>query len=78
VELNRKNFRARLLVKCVTDDTGARIFTDDEAAKLGEQPADVLDRVFAVAQQVNGMTQKDVEDLAKNSDSAPNDASGTT
>lgn len=69
--LNRKNARARLLVKCLSDDTGKRLFSDKEADQLGTQPANVLDKVYAVAIKSNGFTSQDVKDLEKNSESAP-------
>jgi hypothetical protein len=67
LELNRVNARARLLVKTLCDEQGNRLFTDADATQLGEQPADVLDRVYTVALRVNGFTSADVADLAKNS-----------
>lgn len=79
VELNRKNARARLLVRCITDEGGERLFNDNgDADRLGAQPADVLDRVYAVAAKSNGLSKADEDDLAKNSDSAPDNSSGTT
>ena len=71
VELNRKNARARLLVRCIVDEGGARLFGEADADALGAQPADVVDRVYAVAQRVNGFTAADVDELEKKSDSAP-------
>ena len=78
VSVNRKNLRARLLVRCIVDEEGARLFGDNDADTLGAQPADVLDRVYAVASKANGLSKADEEDLAKNSDSAPDDGSGST
>jgi hypothetical protein len=77
VQINRANFRARLLVRCIADADGNRLFADRDAAALGECPSDLLDRVFAVAQRANGMTPADVESLTKNSDSAPSVSSGS-
>jgi hypothetical protein len=42
------------------------LFSDADADTLGNQPADVIDKVYSVALRVNGFTEKDVEDLAKN------------
>src|SRR2546430_14379547 len=36
--LNFRNLKARLLVKALTDASGARIFTDAEADELGRLP----------------------------------------
>lgn len=60
------NIRAKLLVRSIIDpDTGERLFTDAEADELGKVRADVLDRLFSVAQQLSGVSDKDVEELAK-------------
>jgi hypothetical protein len=67
VELNRANFRARLLVKCLADEAGVRMLADDDAAALGKLPADLLDVLATKASAINGMSAKDCEDLAKNS-----------
>lgn len=65
------NLRARLVGLCLVGEDGQRLFTDAEVEQLGDKNAAALDRVFAVAQQLNGMTAKDVEDLTKNSGAAP-------
>lgn len=61
------NMRARLCGLCMVDDSDARVFDDNEISMLGAKSSAALDRVFSVAQELNGMSQKDVEDLAKNS-----------
>ncbi len=66
VELNRANFRARLLVRTLTDKDGRPLYHISDADELGQQPADILDKLATVASQANGMSPKDVEDLAKN------------
>src|ERR1044072_1746226 len=67
MKLNRKNFRARLLVRTLCNSAGVPLYSAAEAAELGEQPSDILDRLSVVASRINGMTAKDVEDLVKNS-----------
>jgi hypothetical protein len=67
VEINRANFRARLLVKTLCDEQGARLLADSDATALGQKPADLLDRLATEASRLNGMSAKDVEDIAKNS-----------
>lgn len=69
------NMRARLVGLCVIDETGARVFSDDEIDLLGAKSGAALDRVFAVAQTLNGLSNADVDELAKNSDGGPSDAS---
>ena len=65
-EANLRNIRARLCVLCMCDEQGKRILEDKDAEAFGAQPAPVLDRVFEVAQRLNGLGAKDVEALAKN------------
>jgi hypothetical protein len=67
VEINRENTRARLLVRCLCDETGNRIFADSDAAQLGEKSAAVLDPLFDRAQRLNKLTKKDIDELTKNS-----------
>lgn len=54
--LDRKDFRAKLLSKVIVDDKGQRLFTDKEIAQLGAKSVRALDRVFGVAQDLNGMS----------------------
>jgi hypothetical protein len=75
-ELNRKNFRARLLVRCLCNSSGSPLYSPADAAELGQQPADILDRLATMASEINGMSAKDVESLAKNSDAAPSGGNG--
>jgi hypothetical protein len=66
VEINPENFRARLLVKVLADEQGKRIFTDEDLISLGAKSARILDRLFAVATRINGLSREDVKDLTKN------------
>jgi len=63
---NMANLRARLVALSVVDDKGTRIFTDDDVKALGKKSAKALDRVFSVAQRLNGIGESDVEELAGN------------
>ena len=69
------NMRARLVGLTVIDETGQRLFSDEEIDLLGAKSGAALDRVFAVAQKLNGLSSDDVEELAKNSSGAPSAAS---
>jgi len=63
-ETRMENVRARLVALTLCDDAGARIFEDHEIAALGKKSARALDRVFSVAQRLNGIGTEQV-DLAK-------------
>ena len=65
------NMRARLVGLTVIDETGQRLFTDEEVDLLGAKSGAALDRVFAVAQKLNGLSGTDVEELSKNSSGVP-------
>ena len=63
---NLSNIRARLCALTVVDDSGNRLFNDSDIAELGKKSAAALDRVFTVAQKMNGFGEKDIEELGKN------------
>ena len=65
------NMRARLVGLTVIDETGQRLFTDEEVDLLGAKSGAALDRVFAIAQKLNGLSGADVEELSKNSSGVP-------
>jgi hypothetical protein len=77
VEVNRDNARAKLVARCLVDETGARLFTDSEALLLGNKSASALDRAYEVAVKINRIGAKDLDELTKNSDSAPSADSGS-
>lgn len=61
------NARAKLLVRCICDEHGERIFRDEDADVLGTKSAIVLDRLFGIASRISGLTPGDVEELLGNS-----------
>ncbi len=69
------NLRAKLLAATIVDEEDRQIFSAGDIAALGKKSAVALDRVFNVAQRLNGMSADAVEEAVKNSDSAPAGAS---
>lgn len=65
-DINLKNIRARLCVLTICDDVGKRLFDARDVDALGKKSAKALDIIFEVAQRLNGLANKDVEDLAGN------------
>lgn len=63
---NVKNLRARFVALCLVDGEGQRIFAFEDAAALGNKNGDVLSMLFAEAQNLNGLTEADVQLLAGN------------
>lgn len=72
-----RNIRARLVCKCIVDESGKRVFSDHEAEALGEKSAAALDLLFTVAQRLNALTNADVEDLGKASGIVQSAGSGS-
>ena len=68
VEVNRRNYRAKLVARCVVNgDDKTPMFTDEsDILALGLQPASALDRILVVINRLNGMTEEDQEELVKN------------
>lgn len=69
------NVRAKLLVQCLYDAAGQRIFQDDDAEELGGQAASVLEPLVRAAQRLSGLEDEDVKELAENLAGAPAAAS---
>ena len=63
---NTINMRARMCARCIIGEDGERLFEDRDMAELGAKSAAALDRVFAVAQALNGFSDSDIEELEKN------------
>lgn len=69
VEVNRNNYRAKLVARCVVNGDGKTPMFKDEAQiiALGMQPASALDRILTVVNRLNGTTEEEQEELIKNS-----------
>lgn len=73
VEADLSNFRARLVARHIVEG-GMRILANDKGEELlGEQPAAVIDPLFATAQRLSGFSESDVEELTKNSEPTEGD-----
>jgi len=66
-----KTQKERLVVRCVRDESGQRILTDNDIEAVGEWPADVLNRLFDTANRLSGGGSDSV--TAKNSDETGDD-----
>jgi hypothetical protein len=75
--VNLANLRAKLVARSVVDEDGKRVFDDAEITSLAKKSAAALDRVFTVAQRLSGINQDDVDELTKNSETAPSEDSGS-
>lgn len=73
---NLVNARAKLVSRCLVDESGTPMFTSaNDVANLGALPARVLSKLFDEAAEMNGLSEEDVEELLGNSDAAESGAS---
>ena len=68
---NAENIRAKLVVRCAVNSEGNRLFSDDDVVKLAKKSGAAVDRLFDVAQELSGLTNRDVKELEKNLESDP-------
>ena len=78
VTYSTANIRARLAVRCLCDDTGRRLYTDNEAGVFGAQHDGVaLDAIYDAARDLNCLTTKAEDDLAKKLEASPSSEAGS-
>ncbi len=75
VQTNLENVRAKIAAISIRNEEGKRIFNESDIHELGRKSALALDRIFNVAQRLSGISQEDVEELSKNSESDQSDGS---
>lgn len=68
-KLHLENTMARLVSMSVVDENGERLFSTGDIQALGKKSSSALQRVCEVAQRLSGLTQEDLEDMSKNSES---------
>lgn len=61
--VNLNNARARLVAYCVVGPDGKRLFSDADITALGRKSAAALDRVYAVAARLSGISAGDMAEL---------------
>jgi hypothetical protein len=76
-EMNLADASAKLLVLACVDESGERLFDDEDAAIISMKwPARAVKRLAAVAKELCGMTEEEQEIIRKNS-TCQSDDSGT-
>jgi hypothetical protein len=79
--VNMQNLRARLIVLTAVDsdnlETARTIFSAEDITWLGKKSAQALQRVYAMAQKLSGLSNEDVEELTKELGEDLSDGSGT-
>lgn len=68
---NLENIRSKLVVMCVVDEGGKRLFGDDDMQALSEKSGAAVNRLFEVAQKLSGLSKADVEEMAEEMDKDP-------
>lgn len=76
-ELSLQDVRAKLIVLAACEKDGKPVFRPGDEKWLTRKSGKVLDRLFSVAQKINGITEEDIEEIAGNSASVPNGDSGS-
>ena len=72
-----RDFRARFLVRCICDEKGELLFAPKDAEDLSKRNGRALDRLYAVAQILNGLSKQDEAEILGNSAGGRSSASGT-
>ncbi len=63
-QIDIRGIKARLVALTMVDAEGVPIFSDPEV--LGTKSAGVLNRLWEVAQRLNGLSEADAEEMVKN------------
>jgi len=70
-----KQFRARFLVLTLCDESGERLFADNEVDSLGKKSSIVINRLFEAAWEHNAFTPAAVQTLGEDSPEGQSDGS---
>jgi hypothetical protein len=62
----RGSFRPKLVTICCVDEEGKPLFNKGDDVGLAKKSGKAIQKIFRVAQRLSGMTNKDLEELAKN------------
>lgn len=65
------DFRGTVLVSTIVNEKGQRLFSDKDRDAVMGKNAEGLETIFEKACDLNGFRAKDVEALAKNSETTP-------
>jgi hypothetical protein len=72
---NMENFRARMVTWCAVDEDGNRLFNSGDVKMLGERSAKALGRVFDKCQEMNGLSDSDIDELTEDFTDGPSGSS---
>jgi len=73
--VNLQNLRAKLVAQSAVGEDGKPLFTEEDIKWLGEKSAKALNRLFNAAQELSGLSDGDVKELAGNFTAARSEGS---
>ena len=65
VEMDMRDFRARLAVLCVVDETGQLVFHEGDIDALAGKSGSALDKIYTAAAKLSGISDDDVKELTE-------------
>ena len=75
--IDLSDVRAKLCALTICDENGNRLFSEKDVKWLTLKSASALQRVYEVAQELSGITDEDVEELAEELEENPFDSSAS-
>lgn len=69
----QREIRQRLVIATVIDDNGMPLFADDDLGQLSEVDGAVIEYMATASQELNQITNDDLEEIEKNSETTPAD-----
>jgi hypothetical protein len=76
-KVNPTRFAALLIVRTAIDESGQRLFSDEEANVIAEKGPEAFQRVFDAASKLNGFGAESVDAAEKNSSPAQSGSSSS-
>jgi hypothetical protein len=67
---SQTNIRAALVVRCVCDEAGERMFADEDIEKLGQVDGAVVEKLWDISRRLSGMKVESVDVVAEGFGSA--------
>ena len=79
VEMDLRNARAKLVARCAVsaEVDGVRIFTDEDAVKIGNKNAPMIDMLYDVASRVSGIRKEDLDEVLEDFEDSPAEGGST-
>jgi len=72
-----QSIRTSLVVRCLVDGDGKRLFSDKDIADLGEKSGMVIDRLWGIARRLSGMGAEAEDEAVEDFSSAQGDGNSS-